>query len=377
MSRTKPARILVVDDDAGMRRMAERVLARLYDVETIDGATRALARLQESHFHVALIDVQLIDGDGYTLCQRVRDLRPETDVILMTGSLSEPDEKLFLSLEKEAFYFLFKPFERRVLLALVSRCLQLQKERKAKEEHARELAEDLERARQFQSSLMPREALDEDGWTLEGRFQPCDALGGDFYVSLINRDGTISFAIADVVGHGVSAAMYSGMLLSVLDAARRRHPDPAEVLPELTSGIDFFEASRYASLLYGRLFPDGKLRYFNAGHPPAIWQRRDGTFEELETTGVILSSLLPHDATRVREIQVEPGERILTFTDGVYEVRDPSDREYERAGVVEFMRNHVDPSVPNTLDRLLDDVRNHCAGRPFDDDVTILLIERR
>jgi sigma-B regulation protein RsbU (phosphoserine phosphatase) len=343
----------------------------------VDGATRAIERLQKSHFHVALIDVQLIDGDGYSLCQQVRASSPGTDVILMTGSLSEPDEKLFLSLEKEAFYFLFKPFERRVLRALVSRCLQLQKERRAKEEHARELAEDLERARQFQSSLMPREALDEDRWHLEGRFQPCDALGGDFYVSLINRDGTIAFAIADVVGHGVGAAMYGGMLLSVLDAARRRHPDPARVLPELTSGIDFFEASRYASLIYGQLFPNGKLRYFNAGHPPALWQRRDGRFEELEPTGVILSSLLPQDATEVREVRIEPGERVLTFTDGVYEVRDPSDREYERTGVLKFMENHRNSSVSDTLDRLLADVREHGAGRPFDDDVTALLIERR
>lgn len=377
MSRPERDRILVVDDDPGMRRMTERVLARLYDVETVDGATRALERLQESSFHVALIDVQLIDGDGYSLCQRVRTLRPETDVILMTGSLSEPDEKLFLSLEKEAFYFLFKPFERRVLRALVSRCLQLQKERRAKEDYARELAEDLERARQFQLGLMPREALDEDGWHLEGRFQPCDALGGDFYMSLINRDGSIAFAMADVVGHGVGAAMYCGMLLSVLDAARRRHPDPAKVLPELTSGIDFFEASRYASLFYGQLFPDGRLRYFNAGHPPALWQHRNGTVEELDATGIILSSMLPHDATEIREVQIEPGDRILTFTDGVYEVRDPSDREYERTGVVEFLRDHGDLSAPDTLDRLLTDVRKHCRGRPFDDDVTILLIERR
>jgi sigma-B regulation protein RsbU (phosphoserine phosphatase) len=196
-------------------------------------------------------------------------------------------------------------------------------------------------------------------------------------MSLINRDGTLAFAMADVVGHGVGAAMYGGMLLSVLDAARRRHPDPAEVLPELTSGIDFFEASRYASLLYGQLYPDGRLRYFNAGHPPGLLRHRDGTFEELEPTGVILSSLLPQEATEVRELEIETGDRILTFTDGIYEVRDPSDREYERAGIIEFMRTHGDSSVSDTLDRLLDDVRRHGAGRPFDDDVTALLIERR
>ena len=101
----------------------------------------------------------------------------------MTGSLSEPDEKLYRSLEEGAFYFLFKPFERRVLRALVTRALDLQRERRAKEKYASELAADLERARLFQARLMPSAALRDAGWHLEGRFLPCDALGGDFYIA--------------------------------------------------------------------------------------------------------------------------------------------------------------------------------------------------
>ena len=66
MSHPERDRILVVDDDAGMRRMAERVLAKLYDVATADGVTTALNLLGERHFHVALVDVQLLDGDGYS-----------------------------------------------------------------------------------------------------------------------------------------------------------------------------------------------------------------------------------------------------------------------------------------------------------------------
>jgi sigma-B regulation protein RsbU (phosphoserine phosphatase) len=376
MSQAERDRILVVDDDAGMRRMAERVLSRLYDIETAEGVATALERLEQTHFQVAIVDVQLLDGDGYSLCQQVVARSPETDVILMTGSLSEPDEKLYRSLEEGAFYFLFKPFDRRVLRALVSRCLQLQKERKAKEDYAAELAEDLEKARRFQHSLMPQEAVREAGWLLEGRFQPCDALGGDFYFSLIQRDGSVVFAIADVVGHGVSAAMYCGMLRSVLDAARRRHPDPEDVLPELTSGIDFFEGSRYASLFYGQLLPDGRLRYFNAGHPPPLWHKSDGRVEDLETTGLILTSLFPHDATGVQEIELSSKDRLLAFTDGVYEALDPNGRELERHNLVSYLEQSGKLPVSEALDQLLERVRAHCAGRPFDDDATVLLIER-
>ncbi len=372
-------RVLVVDDDPGMRRTVERILSRRYQVETADGASGALELLGHSSFHVALIDVQLDDGDGYTLCQQVRAASPETDVILMTGSLSEPDEKLYRSLGEGAFYFLFKPFERRVLKALVARCVDLQKERRAKERYASELAEDLEKARRFQQGLMPAEALLEASWYIEGRFQPCDALGGDFYFSFINRDGSISVAVCDIVGHGVGAAMYAGMLRSVLDAARRRNPEPASVLPELASGIDFFESSQYAyaSLFYGQLVPDGALRYFNAGHPPPLWKQEDTGVRELESTGTILTPLLPSETTEVREIAMKPGDRILAFTDGIYEVLDPKNQEFERSSLATFLEESRDLAVPEALDGLLIRLREHCAGRPFDDDATVMLIERR
>ncbi|MBV8201083.1 MAG: response regulator, partial [Acidobacteria bacterium] len=197
-------RILVVDDDPGMRHTLQRILAPAYEVETAMGEMSALARLQlsfpgqggissqgglasqgglggEPGFALALIDVRLADGDGYALCQAIREQYPQTDVILITGSLSEPDEKLYRSLEEGAFYFLFKPFDRRVLLALVERCLQLQRERVAKERFASTLAADLERARRFQRSLLPRQSIAASGWRLEGRLLSCEALGGDLY----------------------------------------------------------------------------------------------------------------------------------------------------------------------------------------------------
>ena len=110
-------RILVVDDDPGLRRTLERILEPPYQVEAVAGPAEALARVAGEEFDLALLDVRLKEGDGYSLCKTLRQSRPQMDVILITGSISEPDEKLFRSLEEGAFYFLFKPFDRRVLLA--------------------------------------------------------------------------------------------------------------------------------------------------------------------------------------------------------------------------------------------------------------------
>jgi sigma-B regulation protein RsbU (phosphoserine phosphatase) len=316
----------------------------------------------------------LKDGDGYSLCQAIRARRPATDVILITGSISEPDEKLFRSLEEGAFYFLFKPFERRVLLALVERCLRLQHERESNERYAQALADDLEKARRFQFSLLPRKPVAAEGWRIEGRLLSCDALGGDFYLAQ-PVPGGVAFSVSDVVGHGVRAAMYAGMLRSTLDAARRRGPDPEEVARELLDGLDFFDAATTATLVYGLLLPDGRARLFNAGHPPLIWQRAGGG-EQLGATGLLLHRTFRDRPLPSREIALDPGDRLLVYTDGASEARNPADQELGVEKLAEIFRDLKDRPLGEALDGLMDLVRAHCGGRPVTDDVTVVGIER-
>ena len=374
---TRDDRILVVDDDAGMRRTIVRVLAPAHRVEAVGGATEAMACLERQEFDLALVDVRLKDGDGYSLCQEIRARRPETDVILITGSISEPDEKLFRSLEEGAFYFLFKPFDRRVLLALVERCLRLQRERDIKERYARALADDLEKARLFQHSLLPADPVAVDGWRIDGRLLSCDALGGDFYLAQA-VDGGIAFSVSDVVGHGVSAAMYAGMLRSTLDAARRRGADPERVGREILLGIDFFEAATCATLVYGLLLPDGRARAFSAGHPPLFWLHAGDTegIERLPSTGLLLHKLFRDRPLPPREIAMKPGDRLLVYTDGASEARNPADQELGLDRLEEALAETRSLPVAEALDAMMDLVRVHCAGRPVTDDVTFVLVER-
>jgi sigma-B regulation protein RsbU (phosphoserine phosphatase) len=368
-------RILVVDDDPGMRRAIERVLAPVHRVESVAGATEAMACLERQEFDLALVDVRLKDGDGYSLCQAIRARRPETDVILITGSISEPDEKLFRSLEEGAFYFLFKPFDRRVLLALVERCLRLQQERETNERYAQALAADLEKARLFQHSLLPREPVGAAGWCVEGRLLSCDALGGDFYLAQA-VDGGLAFSVSDVVGHGVSAAMYAGMLRSTLDAARRRGADPERVGREILQGIDFFEAAACATMVYALLLLDGRLRYVNAGHPPLLWLKADGSLEPLGATGTLLNRIFRDRPLPAREVVLAPGDRVLAYTDGTFEARNPADQELGMEPLEEAFRDLRDKPIGEAVDALMDLVMAFCGGRPVADDVTVVMVER-
>jgi sigma-B regulation protein RsbU (phosphoserine phosphatase) len=368
--------ILIVEDDPAMRRAIERVLRSVGETVSVEGVAEALAQVAARRYAVALVDIQLPDGDGYDLCQKLRALSPETDVILMTGSLSGPDEKLYRSLEEGAFYFLFKPFEQRVLRALVSRALDMQRERRAKESYAAELALDLDRARRFQRSLMPEAPLREAGWHVEGRFLPCQALGGDFYLAVPNRDGSVSLALCDIVGHGVAAALVAGMLRSLLDQARRRDPGPLPVLRELRGSLDFFENGGFATLVYAQLLADGRVLLTNAGHPPPLLLRRGQPPRELSATGLFLSALLARTPDEVETLALGAGDRLLVYSDGAFEARDPADQELGIARLATILEKTRALPVAAALDSVLCALREHAAGRPLGDDTTLLLAER-
>jgi len=369
-------KILVVDDDPAIRRVIARLL-KSHRVIPAANAAEGLAAARAERFDLALVDVHLgeAEDDGYALCRSLRAENPHTEVILITGSVSHADEKLYRSLVEDAFYFLWKPFDRRVLLALVERCLRLQTEREAKESYARRLDEDFERAKRFQLSLLPRDPVAHAGWRIAGLVQSCDALGGDHFHTQTWGEDTVDFAISDVVGHGVSAAMYAGMLRSTLDAARRRSTDPERVVRWLYDGVDFFNGRKFATLVYGQLGPEGKLRYFNAAHPPPLLSGKNG-LTTLEPTGSLVCWPFRAKPPTIAEVTFEPGDRLFAYTDGAFEARNEADDELGRERLAEVFEETRNLALGPALDRLLEEVTTFAGRRPLGDDVTLLLIER-
>jgi len=174
----------------------------------------------------------------------------------------------------------------------------------------------------------------------------------------------------------VSAAMYAGMLRSTLDAARRRGIDPERVAREVLLGIDFFEAAACATMVYTLLLPDGRLRYINAGHPPLFWLKSDGGVEHLGATGPLLNRVFRDRPLPVREVALEPGDRVLAYTDGAFEALNPADQELGLERLEKAFVDLRDEPIGEAADALMDLVRVHCAGRPVADDVTVVILER-
>lgn len=376
MSEISRPRVLVVDDDPGMLHTLERVLGRKYQVELASSADAAFRLMPEFQPEIAVVDIRLPESNGFLLTRQLRLLDPHLDVILMTGDTDEPDSMLLQAIDEGAFYFIHKPFDRRVLLALVGRCHELRRLREAERRYLQTLEQELEDARRFQLSLLPPPHDGLPGIAISARYLSCTQLAGDLYDYTTADSCSTAFLIADVVGHGAPAAMLTSVVKSAFRSAQDSGYEPAAVVDRVQQGLRPFDAERFVTLCCGQVDGStGQLRYVNAGHPPPLLRTAAGVVNPLEVTGPLLSSAFAGLTYSQAETELKPGDAMLAYTDGVTETpaaRDGSWFGSERLGTLVASAGGRGAEL---LDSVLAALEEFSGSRARPDDVTLLSIE--
>jgi len=366
----RSARILVVDDEPGMLRAVERVLSQDHRVITTRLSREALSIANEFQPELAIVDIRMPDLDGFELMAQLKARFPRLDVILMTGSVDDLDEKLVRAIRSPAFYFIQKPFDREVLRTLVERCVELRWRREEHRQNLKRLETEMAEARAFQQSLLPEPEATLNGIAVCCRYTPCSALGGDLcdYAAAVGKRTAV--LIADVSGHGVSAAMLTGVVKSAFHASHVDAFDPVAVVERVSTGLAAFSPDRFVTLVAALLCPDERqLRYVNAGHPPLVlW----GTHEPLwlESTGPLVSPVLTGVRWEAPVVPMEQGDHVLLCTDGVWEMLADEDGRAEARLTSAIDR--VSEGGASLLDAILVDVNHELVGRGQPDDLTLL-----
>ncbi|MCP3917452.1 MAG: SpoIIE family protein phosphatase [bacterium] len=366
-------RVLLVDDEVALLRTASRVLAPHYEVATAGTATVALELLADFRPDLAILDIRMPEMDGFQLMAELRGREPNLDIIFMTGIVHEVDAQLIRAIREKAFYFITKPFDREVLLTLVGRCLELRRLGRENRDHVTRLEGQLEEARRFQASLLPGVEADIAGTRIAARYHPCEALGGDFYDFTNAGAERAAFIVADVSGHGVSAAMLTGIVKSAFHDAHAEGFAPGAVSERIARALRPFDDDRFVTMFCGRV-EGGTLEYANAGHPPPLLGRPGTSPRQLKLTGPMISPAFSDLTWSVERARLEAGERLLVYTDGVTEMRG-EEGLYGDARLTEAFCG-AESSGPELLDMLLSSVRAFAAGRPEDDDLTLLTLSR-
>lgn len=361
----KSSRILVVDDEPGMLRAIERVLGGSHRVAVSGSSLDAVALAVDFKPDLAILDIRMPGLDGFELMARLKMLQPNLDVILMTGSLEDQDEKLVRAIRGRAFYFIQKPFDREVLRTLVERCLELRWHREENRRHVQRLETELSEARAFQEGLLPPPEATVGGLAVCCRHTPSSELGGDLYDYAVDAAGRTALLIADVAGHGASAAMLTGIVKSAFRAAHGDGYEPVSVVDRVWNGIASFGVERFVTLIAAvASAADRQLTFVNAGHPAGLMWNASGV-TRLDSTGPLVSPALSASRWERGIVPFAAGDRLLLYTDGVSDALawDEGVGEERLKAVID---RHGAGGVP-LLDAILADVARHRSHRHRDD----------
>lgn len=253
----------------------------------------------------------------------------------------------------------------------------LENARLIEEQRAKQrIEEELDLARRIQQSLLPRH-LPREGWfVVSGSSQSSHQVGGDYFdVAPLGPD-MWSFVVADVSGKGVSSALLASFLQGAFLSASST-TDISEVLARTNTFLsDRAEHGKYATMFYSKLDSTGRLSYANAGHCPALLVRRSGAIEQLDATAMPVG-LVPDAVFEVGQRKIEPGDRIVLYTDGVTEAVNDAGEFFGRRRLREAVERAGAADCKELHAKIQTAILDFTAGAEQADDLTLVVVEYR
>jgi len=239
------------------------------------------------------------------------------------------------------------------------------------------LERDLELAAEIQQRLLPKGAPELSGFELAGWTRAARQVGGDYYDFLALPDGRLLAVIADVTGKGMPAALmvsalHSGLRL-LLD---HMLPDPALAARLNTHLVEVSGPNKFVTLTLAVLSGDDDgVELVNAGHNPALVVRRDGTVETITGGGLPLG-LLPQSSYPLTCFELEAGDLLVLYSDGICEASSPDDEEWGTERLGRVVAQHRQRPLAEIIAAIDTEVSAFSAGHPQSDDQTLLLVRR-
>jgi phosphoserine phosphatase RsbU/P len=234
------------------------------------------------------------------------------------------------------------------------------------------LQQELEIARELQLAILPKVSTDEDEFEAHAVMIPAKEVGGDFYDFFRLSQRRVGMVVADVSGKGVPAALFMAVSRTLLKATAVFRMAPGECLNKLNSLLaESNEKSLFVTVFYGILdLETGILTYANGGHNPPILLSADGTVTPLKGTDGIVLALEPDLTYDEATVEMQAGDTLVMYTDGVTEAMNLSTAMFGDALLAEKLGECAGLSAHDTTARVLDSVHEFSAGCPQTDDIT-------
>lgn len=244
------------------------------------------------------------------------------------------------------------------------------------------LKRDLELAYQVQLSFLPRQLPEVAGYEFFAHYEPALEVGGDYYGFVPLPGARLALAVGDVAGKGIPAALLMAKLSSDARFCLLTNAEPARAVTGLNDLLypHTSQMDRFVTLAAAVLDPAGhRVTLISGGHPsPLVYRRADGSLTEAmprDVPGVPLGMLEGYEYGAC-QVTLGPGDCLLFFTDGVTEAVDVRGEAFGLEGVEAAVQAGGPMAAPALGERLIRAVKQHAAGRPPHDDITLVCVSR-
>jgi sigma-B regulation protein RsbU (phosphoserine phosphatase) len=371
-----PLRILIGEDQAHVSEALRLLLkGEGYQTAHEDSPAGVLAAAKAQAFDMVLVDLNYTRDttsgrEGLELVTRLQEIDQSLPVVVMTawGSIDLAVE----AMHRGARDFIQKPWSNDRLLEVVraqvrSGIAQRQQQNAAELESSE--------ARRIQAGLLPRELPAPAGYEIAAAWQPARLVGGDYFDVIRLDEHRVALCIADVAGKGLPAALLMSNLQAAVHASANAEISPALLCKRIDALLQRnLPEDRFITFFYGVLDAAAHtLTYSNAGHNPPMLMR-GGTSFSLATGGTVLG-VAESPAFAQGRVNMEPGDRLVLFTDGVTEAGSSREEQFGEWRLKRVMREANGSSAGAIKTKILEAL-NEFSGDQFEDDATLLIVRR-
>lgn len=376
--------ILLVDDDPNVRNLFVKVLQREnYSVDEASDGAIAIKKMQQRDYDLIITDLNMPRHDGMDVLTAAKDKDENIQVLILTGHGTVPTA--VQAMKVGAYEYLTKPINNDALLLKVRNALErrrflllLQEQQKKIFRFHQTIESDLSLARQVQASLVPK-LTETDKIAVAVEYLPMIGLGGDFADIYDDQNGRIYLTIIDVTGHGISAALIVNRICSELRKFVREQLTPRDVLYHLNNFYfkSFSKIGMFLTLFSLEIDLNQKVLYYAGSAHPAglLYRSKNKAFTRLDSQNQIIGF---QDADQEKfyqdSIQLESGDRIIFYTDGIVETENWLSEPFGLNGLKKTLKSCGNVSARETALAVVSDVKEY-AETELRDDVMIVIAD--
>lgn len=384
-------KILSVDDEAPLELLMKQYFRRKirngeYEFYFAHNGLEALAILyNHPDIEIILSDINMPEMDGLTLLAKVNEMNNPALRVIMVSAYGDM-KNIRQAMNNGAFDFATKPIDMDDLSLTIEKAIeQIRFVHETQKEHTQleSLKKDLTIARDIQQYILPQVfppfPEDIDKLDIYASMEAAKDIGGDFFDFFRIDNDRIALVIADVCGKGIPAALFMAVSRTMIHSKGKQCDSARECMTESNRLLAAYSVDSMFVTVFYAIYntKTGFINYCNAGHNPPHLLHANGTIEGLPLSKNTIVGALDGLDFQEETLQLEHGDTLVMYTDGVTEAMNPAYEEFGRERLNQILVSMPHQSCQQMVESIKAGIKTFVEDAEQSDDITMLILKRK